>query len=53
MTPCTNCRWQAARATIDLCVPCWRYQRRTGQPRPLHIILRHLDRTIERTLSTT
>ncbi len=51
MATCSNCGWQPVRATTTLCVPCWRYQHRTGQPRPAHIVLRHLNRIIEQTLA--
>lgn len=45
---CTNCAWRPARATTTLCAACYDYQRRTGRPRPLELILRHLHRTTDR-----
>jgi hypothetical protein len=47
---CHNCGWLPVRATTELCVPCWRYERRTGRPRPARVVLRHLERRIEKEL---
>jgi ribosomal protein L37E len=45
---CRRCGWRPIRATKTLCTTCWDYQHRTGQPRPERIIMRHLNRTIEK-----
>ena len=51
MALCRNCGWQPARPTVDLCWPCYKYQDRTGRPRPAELVLRHLARTIEKALT--
>jgi hypothetical protein len=45
---CSRCGWRPIRATKELCTTCWDYQHRTGQARPSEVILRHLNRAIEK-----
>ena len=50
MATCQNCGWQDTRPTATLCWPCYKYQHRTGLPRPAEVVLRHLARVIARDL---
>lgn len=47
MTLCRNCGWQPDKAR-GLCGTCHEYERTNSQPRPASVVLRHLNRTIDR-----